>query len=102
MVGRELPLPTMSRLACKPLVHAVPKDWIDDSVVLAVMDMALVREPPGIDRVPKDLVEMPAAERLAAAGPACPIDATRHMDASGIELGLKGADAAKIEVAAEN
>src|SRR5215207_8593823 len=53
----------------KPGLITVPSGLVDDSRMLPVMDVPLVREPADIDRVGQDLVEMPPAERLATTPP---------------------------------
>ena len=57
-----------------------------------------MRQPPGVDPVGQDLVEVAPAERPAAAASTRSIDALRHMQAGGIEPTLEGADGAELEI----
>src|SRR3954454_16256955 len=71
---------------------AVPGRLLKDRGMLGIIGLLLVRQPPDVDRVGQDLVEVAPAERLAAAAPTCSIDALRHMQGGGIEPTLEGAD----------
>src|SRR5215207_10754660 len=64
----------------KPGLNTVPSGLVDDSRMLPVMDVPLVREPADIDRVRQDLVEMPPAERLATAPPPGSVNPLRDED----------------------
>src|SRR5215207_7397440 len=64
---------------------AVPGRLLHNRGMLAIIGFPLMREPPDVDRVGQDLVEVAPAERLAAAAPTRSIDALRHRQAGGIE-----------------
>src|SRR5215207_7455316 len=75
----------------------IPGRLLRDRGMLAIVGLPPVREPPDVDRVGQDLVEVAPAERLAAAAPTRSIDALWHNQASGIEPTLEGADGAELE-----
>src|SRR5215204_3103368 len=68
----------------------IPGRLLHDRGMLAIIGFPLMREPPGVDRVGQDLVEVAPAERFAAAAPTRSIDALWHIQASGIEPTLEG------------
>src|SRR5215203_3066057 len=78
---------------------AVPGRLLHDRGMLAIVGLPLMRQPPDVDWVGQDLVEVTPAERLAAAASTRSIDALRHNQASGIEPTLEGADGAELEIA---
>src|SRR5829696_1297216 len=71
-------------------LHVVP-----GGRMLALVGLALMGEPPGIDRVREDLVEVATAERLPAPRPTCPVGALGNHNAFSIKARLEGADAAE-------
>src|SRR5215204_6663936 len=81
---------------------AVPGRLLHDRGMLAIIGLPLVREPPDVDWVGQDLVEVTPAERLAAAAPTRSIDALWDMQAGGIEPTLEGAHGAELEIAGEH
>src|SRR5277367_1806808 len=74
---------------------------IYDRVVKAVMHPILVGQPPDIDRVRQDLVEMPPADEPAPGGLASPIGSSRQPGVLLIKDGLEPHDAAGLEIALE-
>ena len=76
----------------QPRLHRLEQSRIDDALVLTVVDLLLVREPPDIDRVTQDGVEMPAAEGFAAGNLPLRIDLLGHEDAGILQLCLQSTD----------
>src|SRR5277367_4654523 len=74
---------------------------IHDRGVKAVMHPTLVGQPPDIDRVRQDLIEMTAADEPAAGGLASPIGSSRQPGVLLIKDGLELHDAAGLEIALE-
>ena len=61
---REIAAPLCSRV-----LNLVPRLRVDDSGMLPVIDLPLVPDPPGIDRVAENVMEMTAVERNATGHP---------------------------------
>ena len=61
-------------MVCKQKLDPLPRLPIDDRTVKALVSLALVSQPPEIDRVRQDLVDVAAAERTSALWPARAID----------------------------
>src|SRR5215204_163764 len=99
MCGGKLPARAAVSVRRELGLYAVPGRLLHDRGMLAIVGLPLVREPPDVDRVGQDLVEVAPAERLAAAAPTRSIDALWDMQAGGIEPTLEGADGAELEIA---
>src|SRR5579871_6426985 len=67
-------------MVLKLRLNPLPKVPVEDRRMLAVVDLALVRDAADIDRVRQDLVEVAAAERTPAGQAACAIGAGRKPD----------------------
>src|SRR5829696_248745 len=99
MRGGKLPARAAMSVRRELSLCAVPGRLLHDRGMLAIIGLPPVRQPPDVDRVDQDLVEVAPAERLAAAASTRSIDALRHNQASGIEPTLEGADGAELEIA---
>jgi hypothetical protein len=85
----------------KTLLDLIPQLLRHDRLVLAVVDSALMADPPDIDRVRQDLVDMASAERTAARRPACAIDADRKPKALSVQLLFETNYASSLEISPE-
>src|SRR5215204_6051298 len=79
MRGGKLPTRAPMSVRCELGLCAVPGRLLKDRGMLGIIGLPLVRQPPDVDRVGQDLVEVAPAERLAAAAPTRSIDALWDM-----------------------
>src|SRR5215208_7518861 len=94
MRGGKLPARAAMSMRRELGLCAFPGRLLKDRGMLGIIGLLLVRQPPDVDRVGQDLVEVAPAERLAAAAPTRSIDALWDMQAGSIEPTLEGAHGA--------
>src|SRR5829696_4813414 len=99
MRGGKLPARAAMSVRRELGLCVTPGRLLHDRGMQTIVGLPLVRELPNVDRVGQDLVEVAAAERLAAAAPTRSIDALWDMQAGGIEPTLEGAHGAELEIA---
>src|SRR5271157_312737 len=85
----------------KQKLDPVPCLAIDDRIVKTSVNLALVGQPPEINRVRQDLVQMASAAEPAASGLACPVHPYGQPHILSIEDGLQSHHAADLDIASE-
>src|ERR1700734_2723488 len=82
----------------KQKLDPVPCLLIDDRIVKTSVGLALVCQPPKVDRVRQDLVEMAPTDQPAAYGLACPVGPQWRAGVLAGENSLEPHDAADLEI----
>src|SRR5215471_17890852 len=91
-----------ARIAGKLVVNRIPGLGVDQRLVLAGVELTLVGNLPGVDRVGEQPVEVAAREGFAAALGAVPCCATLCSQAEAIGLILDPAHASELAIKPEN
>ncbi len=82
-------------------MDSVPGLVIDNRIMKAFMDLALVGQPPKINRVRQDLVEVPSADQPAARSVAPAVGSNGQSDVLLVQNSLEPHDAADLEIASK-
>ena len=82
----------------KQKLDPVPCLLINDRIVKTIVGLALVGQPPEVDRVRQDLVEMAPTDQPAAYGLARPVGPQRQPGVLVVEKCLEPHDAADLEI----
>ena len=82
----------------KQKLNPVPRLLINDWIVKTIVNLALVGQPPKVDRVRQDLVEMAPTDQPAAYGLARPVGSQRRPGVLVVENSFEPHDAADLEI----
>jgi hypothetical protein len=85
----------------KQQLDTIPNLLIDDRIMQAFVNLALVGQPPEVNRIRQDLVEMPTADEAGARDLAISITPDREPDVLLVEDGLESHDAANLKISAK-